>query len=597
MFDEALESQTVDQLKKRLALLRTSEKPTRKAEIIDAIRRHLLSERCADYWQELDELERQAVSETVHSWNGSFDAARFRAKYGRLPKAFQRQATMYGRKQEQPERSFLPLFFYGGQIPEELCRQLADIAPKPAADTLRTISEDALPRDYETEDGQKSPVAVLPMEAVALHDLSSVLHLVEDGQVSVSDKTSLPGAASLRKLEGVLMGGDYYAPEQERDIKPWAGGPIRPIRPYAWPLLLQTGGLAKKNGTKLVLTAKGKRALGGPQAETIKQLYDRWCAKGLLDEYRRINQVKGQTGKGRRMTAAVDRRTAIEDALMECPVQAWIQVDEFFRYIQSADHDFEVAHNLWKLYVGDSNYGNLGYAGYGDFNILQGRYILVYLFEYIATLGLIDIAYVPPYGVRSDCGDMWGTDELEFFSRYDGLLYFRLNPLGAYCLGLSDRYEPAPVQTPPLLTVDKNLLISTLRQAEPGERMMLDRYAQGLEAGTWQLSSEAILQAMGDGHDPELFRAFLRNGTASTLPAELDRFFGAAIERLSALTDSGPARLIRCSSLALAEMLTTDPQTGAHCLRAGGPMLAVPESKEKAFRNGLRRLGYVLPKT
>jgi len=597
MLDEILQLHTLDRLKTRLALLRTDEKPKRKPEIIDLIRRHLLSEHCRDYWQELDELEKQAVGEVVHNWNGSFDAARFRAKYDQLPKYLEPREPMYGLRLEKPERSFLPLFFYNRAIPDDLCRQLAAFVPKPVSDALRTLTEDSLPREFETEGGQRYPVSVLAMEAVAFQDLASVLNLVAEGALRVSDKTSLPGAASLRRIEDVLMGGDYYSPDQELNLERWDGGLIRPIRPFAWPLLLQSGGLAKRNGTKLELTQKGKKSLVEPPQETIKRLYERWRSKGMLDEYRRIDQVKGQTGKGRRMTAPPPRRLAVQVALKECPTGAWIQVEEFFRYLQSVGHDFEVAQDLWKLYVVDNNYGNLGYEGFGDFNILQGRYILVYLFEYLATLGLIDIAYVPPYGVMDDFRDIWGTDDLAFFSRYDGLLYFRLNPLGAYCLGLSDQYRPTVAPTPPLLAVDTDLLITALRKVEPGERMILDRYAEGLGPETWRLSAEAMLEAMADGHDPELFRHFLHEQAEGGLPAEVDQLFEAAGERLSALSDAGPARLLRCSSQAMAEMLAVDPHTGAHCLRAGGPMLAVPQGKEKAFRSGLRRLGYVFPKT
>jgi hypothetical protein len=397
MFDETLDLQTAHELKLRLALLNTSERPKRKSDMIDVLRRHLLSERCVGFWQELSEPERQAVAETVHTWNGSFDAARFWAKYGEIPEYFRARDDWHcGLGHKKPEPSFLPLFFYGDVIPEELCRQLATFVPRPASDSLQTVPEDALPREQETERGEKSPVTVLAMEAVAFHDLSAVLQLVNDGQASVSDKTGLPGAASLRKLDGALMGGDYYSPDQDRGLERWAGGPIRPIRPFAWPLLLRTGGLAKRNGTRLELARTGSKSLGEPPHQTTKRLYDGWRTNGMLDEYRRVDQVKGQTGKGRRMTAVADRRLAVGVALTECPVGSWIQVDEFFRYIQLAGHDFDVALDLWRLYVADSNYGSLGYAGFGDFNIPQGRYILAYLFEHIATLGLVDIAYVPP---------------------------------------------------------------------------------------------------------------------------------------------------------------------------------------------------------
>jgi hypothetical protein len=62
---------------------------------------------------------------------------------------------------------------------------------------------------------------------------------------------------------------------------------------------------------------------------------------------------------------------------------------------------------------------------------LQLRYLLCFLFEYVAALGIIDVAYIEPNGARNDFRNLWGADDLEFLSRYDGLVYFRLTPLGA----------------------------------------------------------------------------------------------------------------------------------------------------------------------
>ena len=119
---------------------------------------------------------------------------------------------------------------------------------------------------------------------------------------------------------------------------------------------------------------------------------------------------------------------------------------------------FEIGAGATKII--DSNmYAVQAYAklalheGFHDWELLQGRYALCLLFEYAATLGLIDVAYVAPAGVRRDFRSLWGTDDLDFLSRYDGLLYFRLNPLGAYCLGLAETYEPRAVQARAALTV------------------------------------------------------------------------------------------------------------------------------------------------
>lgn len=63
---------------------------------------------------------------------------------------------------------------------------------------------------------------------------------------------------------------------------------------------------------------------------------------------------------------------------------------------------------LWKLCLEDPQYGSLGYDGYHDWTLLEGRYTLAVLFEYAGTLGLIDLDYVHPHGARDDFRDNWG---------------------------------------------------------------------------------------------------------------------------------------------------------------------------------------------
>jgi len=88
----------------------------------------------------------------------------------------------------------------------------------------------------------------------------------------------------------------------------------------------------------------------------------------------------------------------------------------------------------WRLYLVDSYYGSLGYAGREAWAVVEGRYALCVLFEYAATLGLIDVGYVDPDGARGDYRSLWGGDHYAFLSRYDGLSYLRVNELGTAIL-------------------------------------------------------------------------------------------------------------------------------------------------------------------
>ena len=97
---------------------------------------------------------------------------------------------------------------------------------------------------------------------------------------------------------------------------------VGPIKAFAWPWLVQAARLAEPRGSKLALTKAGHVALGKPPAETLRPLWERWTKNTLLDEFNRIDDIKGQLrGKGRHaMTAASNRRPVIAEALAHCPV-------------------------------------------------------------------------------------------------------------------------------------------------------------------------------------------------------------------------------------------------------------------------------------
>lgn len=52
------------------------------------------------------------------------------------------------------------------------------------------------------------------------------------------------------------------------------------------------------------------------------------------------------------------------------------------------------------------------------------------LFEYAATLGLVDVGHVDSHLALDDYADFWGTERLSRLSRDDGLRAVRLTELG-----------------------------------------------------------------------------------------------------------------------------------------------------------------------
>ena len=89
-------------------------------------------------------------------------------------------------------------------------------------------------------------------EPEALGNLTAVLQLCAAGKLRCSEKTRRPSAATIRTVAEALVAGDFY--------------PDEAIASFAWPLLLQAGGLARLDGPRLTLTPKGRKAIGQPGA-------------------------------------------------------------------------------------------------------------------------------------------------------------------------------------------------------------------------------------------------------------------------------------------------------------------------------------------
>ena len=422
---EALALLTIDQLKPLVALLPTEERPIRKGDLVELIETHLSGKRLRALWEQLDNTQQLAVAETIYADESVFDPTRFRARYGGLP--------VFGTKKERwgdhDNPSLLRLFLYPAHrysndtsvVPEDLKQRLLTFVSKPAAPSLQVTPE--LPEHielteaaYEWQEGDEGITLImgkrayqmprqqpkvktvthqLPLvrrntERAAQQDLYTMLRLIDQGKIAVSEKTFQASSAAIEEIASRLYDGDFYESTSKKHKREREVGSIKA---FAWPLLVQAAKLAELHGKRLALTKAGRHALSVPPAETLRLTWQRWLKSKLLDEFNRIDAIKGQHGKGKRgMTAVEGRRMVIAEALKQCPVGSWVMVDDFFRFMIAAELRFEVTREPWDLYISDPQYGSLGYDGYHDWEIVQGRYALCLLFEYAATLGLIDVA-------------------------------------------------------------------------------------------------------------------------------------------------------------------------------------------------------------
>lgn len=556
----------------------------RKEQLIERIVAGMRADKLKAIWSRLDETQQAAVAEAVHDPNGEYSAQRFSAKYRHLP-SFEVEEPTESRYYD-PTRSALALFIHKLRsvpypfVPADLAERLRTFVPPPPPVSLNSAEAPQSEAD----------LTLRLTEREALQEVVVMLRTLGQTRIQVGEKTAHPSGAAMRLVSEKLAGGDFYAPRDKQDE--WAQD-IGPIKAFAWPMLLQAGGLAHRAGGRLALSPAGVKALSTPPAEVLRGLWRKWVKSTLLDEFNRVDAIKGQHGGGHVMTAVAGRRATIEDALRECPPGRWVALEEFSCFMQATDQLFEVTHDRWKLYLQERQYGSLGYDGSGGWNILQMRYIAALLFEYAATLGMVDVAYTDPAGARDDFHGMWGADDLACLSRYDGLREFRLTALGAYALGIEARYQPLAVPSSLRLSVLPSLLVN-VRQGNMAaeEALLLENWAEAVDSGSWRLSREKALAAIEKGYDIAELRAFLESRDDMPLPEPVDALILGCERNGKALKSCGNAVLIECLDDEIAQRILQHRETAALCASAGAKTLVVRAEHVNKFRERVRVLGY-----
>ena len=292
------------------------------------------------------------------------------------------------------------------------------------------------------------------------------------------------------------------------------------------------------------------------------------------------------------MTAVVGRRQAIVDALAECRVGAWVAIDELSRHMRATGNTFEVTRDPWNLYISEMQYGSLGYEGSHGWDLLQERFIMALLFEYAATLGLVDVAYSTPDDARSDFRSLWGTDDLRFLSRYDGLSCVRLTGLGGLCLDIVDNHAPTFTVSASRVSVLPTLdIVADRGQFDPGDNTFLSTFCVRRGEG-FVLDRATALAAIEKGHRASDLAQFLEEACGEALPDSARAFLEDLARRAATLSVVGHALLIECADPELASLLGKGAKTKHLCTLVDNGTIMVPAESEAAFRRAVKAIGY-----
>jgi hypothetical protein len=177
------------------------------------------------------------------------------------------------------------------------------------------------------------------------------------------------------------------------------------------------------------------------------------------------------------------------------------------------------------------------------------------------------------------------------------LLYIRLNPLGAYGLGLTNTYEPRQIEARARLTVLPSLQIAVSGgMLSPDEALLLETYAERETDTAWRLDRHKAIAAVEGGHHIAELREFLQTRDEQELPETVESFLSTTELRAQALRPQGLALLIACADAEIADLVARHERTRKFCQRADERHLVVGAEVEAQFRRALHTLGYGMPR-
>lgn len=577
LFD-ILYNYTNDDLKKFAKLLGGSSKLTRKDQLVVFLIDELLSpDKLRGHWNRLDTLSQKAVAAAYYN-DGAFVADAFEAQYGAQPE--RPKHDWYWAR----ETILFDLFVYRNQIPVDMLPLLEKIVPAPERFQIAGIVD--APKTTPSVD-EPQTLFHADTEQAGLHDLAVYLRMLDQGQLNLSSSSHKLTPTSVQKLYDNLLQGDFLP-------RPGKLQQDETIRPFGLNIFTQDAGLTSNYGSGR-LTKQGKTFLQTQDAEILLEAFETWTNQGSFDELTRIDAIRGQKSKGIRLSKPGTRRAAIVEALSWCPTHVWIPIEEFYRALKIWHFDFTLEEGYeHKLYMG---YGREAlHYGWADaasqWLLTKGLYVNAVLWEYLGTIGALDLLYLHPENAEFPATAYYHEDE--FYSRYDGLKYFRINNLGAYLFGQAHSYEQAQAVDEPLFTIsaDRRITLCNPAAVTPNLQSQLGQIAQDEGEGHYKLDIQLLLTALEEGTDFAALTAFLTERNDGPLPPAVAAWLEQVHTNSNAFARGAQAVFVKARSAELVQQVLADPTVGKFCHAIDARTLVVTATREKTLRNRLKELGY-----
>jgi hypothetical protein len=186
-----------------------------------------------------------------------------------------------------------------------------------------------------------------------------------------------------------------------------------------------------------------------------------------------------------------------------------------------------------------------------------------------------------------------GADEYKFLSMSDGLMYIRLNDLGAWVMDIFQEYGTLNSQTfeahgTDIIHIGKGTLTAD-------HSIYLDKIGNQEETGKWHISTTSILLAVQEGDTTKNIKKFIKKIISGKFNNSFIQLFNEVEDRSGQVTKKGKASLLECHSQ-IRKQILIDSKLSRLCLPAGKHHIVILPGKDQLFAKHLKALGIIIGK-
>jgi len=281
------------------------------------------------------------------------------------------------------------------------------------------------------------------------------------------------------------------------------------------------------------------------------------------------------------------------EVFKKMPVDKWISIENLHEYINTRSIDVKgvesYAINNYLYFDAPSKYGN--YTDKTQASVNAERLVRVPFINgavfLLAAFGLFDVCYqdVNTKAINNT-----------YFSPYEGLLYYRLTPLGAYILGLSKTYT-AEIATPKnkLHLSEDSLMILGEGDINVLD-VMLAHFTEKEGNGRYRVTSAAFFKDCKNRASIDAKIALFKKTISAKLPHYWEAAFGEWKANAKKVKENMHMAVFNIPHDAkdLQSLLAKDTILKLVIHKAEGFHILVARDNEAKFRHRMKELGYFI---